>query len=150
MASMGQSFQYSMLRVLVLLFLFSMACMAQTFQYSRGWTNGKRNGPGNVATNIFHRDDEGLSEIFDIQDVNERRLERCLLQLQHALRNPLLLRSTAAALALNPLSAGNQNGNNNSKLNNGNNPLLRSHQSNELFEELNSSLIDASDDYGKH
>lgn len=76
MASMGQSFQYSMLRVLVLLFLFSMACMAQTFQYSRGWTNGKRNGAGNVATNMFHRDDEGLSEIFDIQDVNERRLER--------------------------------------------------------------------------
>ncbi|XP_061394356.1 pro-corazonin [Musca vetustissima] len=154
MAFMGQTFQYYMLRVLVLLFFFSMACMAQTFQYSRGWTNGKRNGAGNTATNVFHREDEGLPEIFDIQDVNERRLERCLLQLQHALRNPLLLRSTAAALALNPLSAANQNGNRNSNNNNlgnnGNNPLLRSHQSNELFEELNSSLIDANDDYGKH
>ncbi|XP_073820501.1 corazonin [Musca autumnalis] len=152
---MGQSFQYSMLRVLVLLFLFSMTCMAQTFQYSRGWTNGKRNGAGNTATNMFHRDDEGLSEIFDIQDVNERRLERCLMQLQHALRNPLLLRSTAAAMALNPLSASNQIGNRNSNNNNpnngnNNNPLLRNHQSNELFEELNNSLIDANDDYGKH
>ncbi|XP_013102492.1 pro-corazonin [Stomoxys calcitrans] len=138
-----------MLRIVLLLFLFSMACMGQTFQYSRGWTNGKRSGGGSSTSNIFRKDDEGMSELFDFQDVaSERRLERCLLQLQHVVRNPLLLHSAAAALALNPLTSNNVSGNRNNNLNKDstNNPFSRSHQSNELFEEV----IDANDDYGKH
>ncbi|XP_075144739.1 corazonin [Haematobia irritans] len=141
-----------MLRIVLLLFLFSMACMGQTFQYSRGWTNGKRSGTGNSATNLFSKDDEGFPGLFDFQETaNERRLERCLLQLQHAVRNPLFLHSAAAAaLALNPLASGNQSGgkNINSNINKDipNNPFSRSHQSNELFEEV----IEANDDYAKH
>lgn len=56
-----------------------MACMGQTFQYSIGWTNGKRAGASTATTlnNLFHKDDEGgLSELFEVQDANERRLER--------------------------------------------------------------------------
>lgn len=65
-----------MLRIVILpllIFLFSMACMGQTFQYSRGWTNGKRASPLN---NLFHKDDESISELFEVQDANERKLEK--------------------------------------------------------------------------
>jgi len=75
-----------MLRLLLLpLFLFtlSMACMGQTFQYSRGWTNGKRsfNSASPLLTNgHFHRDrgnELGLTDLYDIQDwSSERKLER--------------------------------------------------------------------------
>lgn len=68
-----------MLRMVVLpllIFLFSMACMGQTFQYSRGWTNGKRANTATTLNNLFHKDDESISELFEVQDANERRLER--------------------------------------------------------------------------
>ena len=72
-----------MLRIVIflplLIFLFSMACMGQTFQYSRGWTNGKRanNAPPATALNgLFHKDDDNLAELFEVQEANDRRLER--------------------------------------------------------------------------
>lgn len=76
------------------------------------------------------------------------------MQLQRFVRNPLLLHSTAAALALNPSAPASQNGNgsgNNNNMNT-NNPYGRNHQSNELFEELGGAggtIIDTND-YTKH
>ncbi|KAM7361916.1 corazonin [Cochliomyia hominivorax] len=141
-----------MLRIVIFplfIFLFSMACMGQTFQYSRGWTNGKRANTATTLNNLFHKDDDGMPELFEVQDLNEKRLERCILQLQRFIKNPLLLHTTAAALAMNPSLSANQNGNNN---NNNNNPYGRNHQSNELFEELGTAggaIIDTND-YAKH
>ncbi|KAL7729112.1 hypothetical protein ACLKA6_009586 [Drosophila palustris] len=86
-----------MLRLFLLpLFLFtlSMVCMGQTFQYSRGWTNGKRAPPATVVTNGHNL---GLLDLYDIQDTpNDRRLERCLTHLQHFVGNPILRRSLFA------------------------------------------------------
>ncbi|TMW49442.1 hypothetical protein DOY81_005452 [Sarcophaga bullata] len=152
-----------MLRIVIflplLIFLFSMACMGQTFQYSRGWTNGKRagNSASSTALNgLFHKDDDGLAEFFEVQEANDRRLERCLSQLQHLVHNPLFLHTvTNTPLTLNnPGSNGNGNSNGNSmNNNNNNNPFARSHQSNELFEELGTGggvIIDTGNDYAKH
>lgn len=101
------------------------ACFGQTFQYSHGWTNGKR------AFNA-HRDDD-TPEIFGIQQDGDRKLERCVMQLQQLLRNPLRIR--AAVQSLTPTSNIN------------NNPFGNHHQSNELYEELNAA---ETNDYGKH
>ncbi|KAI8129923.1 hypothetical protein FF38_03411 [Lucilia cuprina] len=142
-----------MLRIVILpllIFLFSMACMGQTFQYSRGWTNGKRAGAATTLNNLLHnKEDDGMSELFEVQEANERRLERCLSQLQRFVRNPLLLHTTAA-LALNPAApSSSQSSNSNNNMNNI--PYGRNHQSNELFEELGAAgtIIDTND-YAKH
>ncbi|EDV94608.1 pro-corazonin [Drosophila grimshawi] len=157
-----------MLRVLLLpllLFTLSMACMGQTFQYSRGWTNGKRAPPAALLSNGHNL---GLLDLYDIQDKpTDLKLERCLMQLQHFVGNAMLHRSFANALAYNanrpeteaetrglnlhPLhpSANNNNNNENSLFPNSNN-----HQSNEIFEALAASApgVDSVEpnDYGKH
>lgn len=68
----------SMLRLLLLpLFLFtlSMACMGQTFQYSRGWTNGKRAPPAAAVLTNGHN--LGLLDLYEVPDAtSDRRLER--------------------------------------------------------------------------
>ncbi|XP_033165748.1 pro-corazonin [Drosophila mauritiana] len=81
-----------MLRLLLLpLFLFTLSmCMGQTFQYSRGWTNGKRSfnaASPLLANGHLHRGSElGLTDLYDLQDwSSDRRLERCLSQLQRSL-----------------------------------------------------------------
>lgn len=66
-----------MLRLLLLpLFLFtlSMVCMGQTFQYSRGWTNGKRATPS-ALLNSGHN--LGLLDAFEMQEKpSDIKLER--------------------------------------------------------------------------
>nr|AQX83391.1 plastid corazonin [Bactrocera dorsalis] len=99
---------------------FLATCFGQTFQYSHGWTSGKR------AVNT-HRDND-IAEM--LQQDGDRKLERCLMQLQYLLHNPLSIR--AGVQALTPAN-GNLFGNR--------------HQSNELYEELNAA---ETNDYGKH
>ncbi|KAH8257868.1 hypothetical protein KR038_002153 [Drosophila bunnanda] len=147
-----------MMRLLLLpLFLFtlSMACMGQTFQYSRGWTNGKR-ALNPAASPLlgngghFHRSNElGYTDLYDLQDwSSERRLERCLSQLQRS----LIGRNCAPGMDLNrvgdadsgdnahllPRLNGNLNGENvlYSNINSNSN---RHRQSNELLEELSAA-----------
>ncbi|XP_017091690.2 pro-corazonin-like [Drosophila bipectinata] len=83
--------------LLLLLFLFSLsvACLGQTFQYSRGWTNGKRalqSVPSLMANGYIHRSNEfGFTDLRHVPDgKNDLRLEKCLTQLQMSLinRNP--------------------------------------------------------------
>ncbi|XP_017462084.1 PREDICTED: pro-corazonin [Rhagoletis zephyria] len=105
---------------------FVATSFGQTFQYSHGWTNGKRA----LST---HRDVD-ISEMLGVQQDGDRRLERCLMQLQHILRNPLQIR--AGVQALTPT---NNNANKN--------PFGNHHQSNELYEELNAA---EANDYGNH
>ncbi|KAH8383854.1 hypothetical protein KR009_010895 [Drosophila setifemur] len=139
-----------MMRLLLLpLFLFtlSMACMGQTFQYSRGWTNGKR--ALNPATPLlpnghFHRNNElGYADFYDLQEWSgEHRLERCLSQLQRS----LISRNCAPGVDLNSNQADADSGDSNShsRLNSNNNENVlypnpnpnRRRQSNELLEEL--------------
>ncbi|XP_017046793.1 pro-corazonin [Drosophila ficusphila] len=156
-----------MLRLLLLpLFLFtlSMACMGQTFQYSRGWTNGKRAlSPGSplLANAHFHRSNElGLTDLYDLQDwSSDRRLERCLSQLQRS----LIARNCApgADFNANRPDADTENSNtHSSRLNNINNENVlysntnipnRHRQSNELLEELNAAGgVSAEPIFGKH
>ncbi|XP_034486864.1 pro-corazonin [Drosophila innubila] len=160
-----------MLRLLLLpLFLFtlSMVCMGQTFQYSRGWTNGKRAPPATVLTNGHNL---GLLDLYDIQDTpNDRKLERCLVHLQHFVGNSLPHRSFANGLAydgsrpdpepemrnMNIRTRPHANANNN----NDNNLYGNSnhHQSSELYDALNAAVAASSpggdsvdtSDYGKH
>ncbi|KAI8043860.1 pro-corazonin [Drosophila gunungcola] len=145
-----------MLRILLLpLFLFtlSMACMGQTFQYSRGWTNGKRAlSPGTplLANGHFHRSNElGLTDLYDLQDwSSERRLERCLSQLQRSLisRNCATVpdfnanrnRMPDADPESNPHVRLNNINNENVLYSNANIPN-RHRQSNELLEELSAA-----------
>nr|AUF71589.1 preprocorazonin [Megaselia scalaris] len=49
-----------------------LSCMGQTFQYSRGWTNGKRASSDMDVLNPFNVGDS----------VIENKLERCLMLLQ--------------------------------------------------------------------
>ncbi|KAM8706964.1 hypothetical protein ACLKA7_011123 [Drosophila subpalustris] len=158
-----------MLRLFLLpLFLFtlSMVCMGQTFQYSRGWTNGKRAPPATVVANGHNL---GLLDLYDIQDTpNDRRLERCLTHLQHFVGNPILRRSLFAnGLAydgnrpdsepevrnVNIRSRANANNNDNNLYGNSNR-----HQSSELYDALNAAVAAPTlggdsvepGDYGKH
>ncbi|KAH8301303.1 hypothetical protein KR018_007231 [Drosophila ironensis] len=155
-----------MMRLLLLpLFLFtlSMACMGQTFQYSRGWTNGKRAlNPGSplLASAHFHRNNElGYSDLYDFQDwSSERRLERCLAQLQRS----LLSRNCASGLELNINRVDTDSGDSISRSRqhndiNANGPysnpnMNRNRQSNELLEELNTSggVSAEPNAFGKH
>ncbi|XP_068157541.1 pro-corazonin [Drosophila tropicalis] len=131
-----------MLRLLLLpLFLFtlSMACMThgQTFQYSRGWTNGKRASLSSPLLNNgqhFHRsNDVSFADFYDFPaTISERRLERCLTQLQHFVGNSLLHRSFATGLDSDSSDAPSSNNENSPYTN-----PKRRHQSNDLFEELN-------------
>ncbi|EDW58406.1 pro-corazonin [Drosophila virilis] len=153
-----------MLRLLLLpLFLFtlSMACMGQTFQYSRGWTNGKRAPPAALVTNGHNL---GLLDIYDIQDrPTDIKLERCLLQLQHFVGNALLHRSFANGLAysasrpdpetdVRSINIHSRPGSGNNNIENSLYPNVNHRQSNELFEALNAPGPDAVEpnDYGKH
>ncbi|XP_016930939.2 pro-corazonin [Drosophila suzukii] len=141
-----------MLRLLLLpLFLFtlSMACMGQTFQYSRGWTNGKRsfNSASPLLTNgHFHRDrgnELGFTDLYDIQDwSSERKLERCLSQLQRS----MIGRNCAPGSDFNAIRADADpessphprlsNINNENVLYSNANIPTRHRQTNELLEEL--------------
>uniref|UniRef100_A0A1A9X5R0 Pro-corazonin n=1 Tax=Glossina brevipalpis TaxID=37001 RepID=A0A1A9X5R0_9MUSC len=130
--------------------------MGQTFQYSRGWTNGKRGvmmNNNNNNNHHFHREEENIPDILETQQdgVDRRRLERCLLQLQHFLKNPLFHHgaTVTTSYSLNPPTNGNQNNDSNNN-NNNNNPLYgrNHHQSNEMFEELGNSVD--SNDYVRH
>ncbi|XP_037956941.1 pro-corazonin-like [Teleopsis dalmanni] len=133
-----------MLMLPLLLFtFFSMACMGQTFQYSRGWTNGKRANLGTGAAR--YRDESNIPELMELQG-GERKLEKCLIQLQHFMHNPLL-RAVPYAGTLNLASTSNANPNSNSNNNNNNNLFSNRHQSNEIFEDLNGAEVT---DYGKH
>ncbi|XP_030374721.1 pro-corazonin [Scaptodrosophila lebanonensis] len=157
-----------MMRLLLLpLFLFtlSMACMGQTFQYSRGWTNGKRaplSGPL-LSSGHFQRGDEQLANLYDFQE-NERKLERCLVQLQRFVGSNLH-RSYAGALAYNAnkpdIGSLNAPARPSANNNNNDNSLYASphHQSSELYEELNAAAAAAAEaggppsepnDYNKH
>ncbi|XP_060648725.1 pro-corazonin [Drosophila nasuta] len=161
-----------MLRLLMLpLFLFtlSMACMGQTFQYSRGWTNGKRAPPATVVGNGHNL---GLLDLYDIPSApTDRRLERCLGHLQHFVGNNLLHRSFANGLAYDanrpdldaPVRSGNirTRANANANGNNNDNNLYGNsnhHQSSELYDALNAAVAASSSagdsvepgDYGKH
>ncbi|XP_067617383.1 pro-corazonin isoform X2 [Eurosta solidaginis] len=100
------------------------SCAGQTFQYSHGWTNGKR------AFNAHRNDD--ISELLGSQQSYDHRLERCLMQLQHLLGSPQQIR--AGVQTLTPIS-------------NGNNPLGNHHQSNELYEDLTTG---EANEYAKH
>ena len=44
-----------------------ICCMGQTFQYSRGWTNGKR-------SNSHFREDTGFPDLIEIE--TEKKLEK--------------------------------------------------------------------------
>ncbi|XP_023175596.2 pro-corazonin [Drosophila hydei] len=145
-----------MLRLLLLpLFLFtlSMACMGQTFQYSRGWTNGKR-APPSALLNSGHN--LGMLDVFEMQEKpSDIKLDRCLMQLQRLAGNALLHRSFANGLAYNgnrpeptdlniharPSASGN---NNDPPLY----PSVNHHQSNELYETVPDPVEPA--DFGKH
>ncbi|XP_017076674.1 pro-corazonin [Drosophila eugracilis] len=156
-----------MLRLLLLpLFLFtlSMACMGQTFQYSRGWTNGKRsfNSASPLLTNgHFHRgNDLGFTELYDLQDwSSERRLERCLSQLQRS----LISRNCAPGSDFNANRGdADSESNSHSRINNINNENVlysnanipnRHRQSNDLLDELSAAGAGASAEpnvFGKH
>ncbi|XP_016992114.1 pro-corazonin [Drosophila rhopaloa] len=142
-----------MLRLLLLpLFLFtlSMACMGQTFQYSRGWTNGKRAlSPASplLANGHFHRSNElGFTDLYDLQDwSSERKLERCLSQLQRS----LISRNCAPGADFNANRADAEpESNPHPRLNNLNNENVlysnanipnRHRQSNELLDELSAT-----------
>ncbi|XP_017873394.1 PREDICTED: pro-corazonin [Drosophila arizonae] len=146
-----------MLRLLLLpLFLFtlSMVCMGQTFQYSRGWTNGKRATPS-ALLNSGHN--LGLLDAFEMQEKSsDVKLERCLMQLQHLAGNALLHHSFANGLAYNgnrpdptdlniharPRPSANNNDNNLLY------PRVNQHQSNELYETVSDPVEPA--DFGKH
>ncbi|XP_037884464.1 pro-corazonin [Glossina fuscipes] len=146
--------RFTLLPLLLLSIMFSMTCKGQTFQYSRGWTNGKRGGIAISNSNNnhhFRREEENIPEILETQqDGVDKRLERCLLQFQHFLKNPLFhhAATASASYGLNP-SNGNQNNDSNNN-NNNNNPLYgrNHHQSNEMLEELGNSVD--SNDYVRH
>ncbi|KAH8408005.1 hypothetical protein KR222_010716 [Zaprionus bogoriensis] len=166
-----------MLRLLLLpLFLFtlSMVCMGQTFQYSRGWTNGKRAPPAAFLTNGHNL---GLLDLYEMQDApSDRRLERCLSHLQHLTGNNLLHRSFANGLAyegsrpdsepepvrgLNLRSRTTSSSSSNNNSNNNDNSLygnsVNHRQSSELYEALNAAVAASGqggesvepNDYGK-
>ncbi|KAH8354254.1 hypothetical protein KR084_004797 [Drosophila pseudotakahashii] len=157
-----------MLRLLLLpLFLFtlSMACMGQTFQYSRGWTNGKRSfsSASPLLTNgHFHRDranELGFTDLYDLQDwSSDRRLERCLSQLQRS----LIGRNCAPGSDFNSNRAdADSESNPHPRLTNINNENVlysnanipnRHRQSNELLEELTAAGGASADPnvFGKH
>ncbi|XP_055848099.1 pro-corazonin-like [Episyrphus balteatus] len=104
-----------MLRFVILAlvsFAVIISCMGQTFQYSRGWTNGKR------SSSHLH-EDPAIAEIFEVPTESERRLERCIFQLQHFMHNPYSMRPSP--YAINLFTSGNS----------GN---IR-HQSSEMFED---------------
>ncbi|XP_022219363.1 pro-corazonin [Drosophila obscura] len=143
-----------MMRLLLLpLFLFtlSMACMGQTFQYSRGWTNGKRalSSPSSLLSNgHFHRANEfGFSDLYDVPDwSSDRRLERCLAQLQRS----LLSRVYGSGVDFNANRAEpdtSDSGSRRIRANNNNENVLypnpiqnRHHSSNELLEEISAAV----------
>ncbi|EDW24657.1 GL23272 [Drosophila persimilis] len=142
-----------MMRLLLLpLFLFtlSMACMGQTFQYSRGWTNGKRalTPPSLLSHGHFNRaSDLGFSDLYDVQDwSSERRLERCLAQLQRS----LLSRVYGSVVDFNanrPEPDSSDSGSSRNRANNNNENVLyptpiqnRHHSSNELLEEISAAV----------
>ncbi|XP_055907297.1 pro-corazonin-like [Eupeodes corollae] len=94
-------------------FVVIISCMGQTFQYSRGWTNGKRS-PAHL------HEDPTMAEIFEVPE-SERRLEKCIIQLQRLIHNPYFLRPQYVATNSN-----------------GNSGTIR-HQSNEILEDLGTS-----------
>lgn len=67
-----------------------MACRGQTFQYSRGWTNGKRDGSNGGGIKSYYpapsslqhylgKEEDALSDIIDMplsKTENDRKLER--------------------------------------------------------------------------
>ncbi|ALC45483.1 Crz [Drosophila busckii] len=147
-----------MFRLLLLpLFFFtlSMVCMGQTFQYSRGWTNGKR-ASSLTATPLNNGHNVGLADLYDFQDSPiDRRMERCLMQLQHFLHHapgngfsrPEPERdSELRDMKIRSRIVANSNHNDNNLFTSPN------RQSNEIFEALNTSGSDAIDpnDYNKH
>ncbi|XP_034665401.1 pro-corazonin [Drosophila subobscura] len=142
-----------MMRLLLLpLFLFtlSMACMGQTFQYSRGWTNGKRAlTPSSLLGNgHFHRGNElAFSDLYDVQDwSSERRLERCLAQLQRSLLSRVYgsgtdFNANRAELETSDSGSSRNRGNNNNENVLYPNPIQnRHHSSNELLEEITAAV----------
>ncbi|CAG7838673.1 unnamed protein product [Allacma fusca] len=50
--------------LLVMLVVIVASCQAQTFQYSRGWTNGKRSGSSPVGYTYG----QGLSQLVDLEN----------------------------------------------------------------------------------
>ncbi|XP_055908687.1 pro-corazonin-like [Eupeodes corollae] len=101
----------------VISFAVIISCMGQTFQYSRGWTNGKR------SSSHMH-ENPAISEMFEAQE-SERHLEKCIIQLQRLIHNPYLIRQSYSS---NPndgilFSNGNDGVSNNNR-----------HQSNEIFD----------------
>ncbi|KAH8332761.1 hypothetical protein KR074_010401 [Drosophila pseudoananassae] len=156
-----------MLRLLLLpLFLFtlSMACMGQTFQYSRGWTNGKRalnTGSPILSNGHLHRtNDLSFSDLYDLQDWgSDRRLERCLTQLQRSLLSRNCV--PGVELNLNRMDTDSRDTNSHSRPNNNENENIvytntkpnRRHQSNELLDELSVAAVGGSSEpnvFGKH
>ncbi|XP_055852660.1 pro-corazonin-like [Episyrphus balteatus] len=97
-------------------FIVIMSCMGQTFQYSRGWTNGKR------SSSHLH-EDPAIAEVFEIPSESERRLEKCIIQLQRLIHNPYLVRPSYG-----PTSNVN-----------GGSGVNVHHQSNENFEDMAAS-----------
>lgn len=87
---------------------------------------------------------------------------RCIFQLQHLIRNPLVIRSAAPLSAspsnsntstmpannINPTNENNLNHNNNISVNKINNNLLNRNHQNDFLEELTSPFLD-SNEYGK-
>ncbi|XP_055852611.1 pro-corazonin-like [Episyrphus balteatus] len=103
-------------------FAIIFSCMGQMFQYSRGWTNGKR------SSSHLHAD-PAIAEIFEVPSESERRLEKCIIQLQRFINNPYLIRPSYATIGNSNLFANGNGGSGNS---------IR-HQSNEIFEDLAAS-----------
>ncbi|XP_055907790.1 pro-corazonin-like [Eupeodes corollae] len=102
-----------------------MSCMGQMFQYSRGWTNGKRS-----SAHLLQEDPTMAEIVFEVPSESERRLERCIIQLQRFIQNPYFIRPSYAATAGgNLFSNGNVGGITSSNR----------HQSNEIFEDLAAS-----------
>ena len=58
------------LRAIIVFLLVNVisACLAQTFHYSHGWTNGKRSGNPPMAKKVHQRSLDSLNEIFDSSD----------------------------------------------------------------------------------
>ncbi|XP_055389252.1 pro-corazonin [Condylostylus longicornis] len=67
-----------MIIVPLLLLSIAITCMGQTFQYSRGWTNGKRS----------NTHDGTFQDLIEIE--TEKKLEKCLYSLQRFIRNSYL------------------------------------------------------------
>ncbi|EDV44162.2 uncharacterized protein Dana_GF16165 [Drosophila ananassae] len=152
-----------MMRLLLLpLFLLSLsvACMGQTFQYSRGWTNGKRalHPVSPLITNgYFHRINElGFSDLDDMPDgKSDRWLQICLSKLQKSLIN----RNPGEGLSLKRVDTDSGDINLKSRLNNNNidhvlysisNPN-RNQQTNDIFEEFKTTgrILPETNVYGK-